>query len=130
MKPLFVDDSIEVLELARSYFLNELAIDLRITRDELEALRMVATREVDLLIADNELRPGSGMDLYKAIREFDDSIPFVLVALYPPTERIRLFLAETGVPVVYKNDMGAGFLESLRRAVMSFSGGQRGMAIG
>lgn len=119
MKPLFVDDSVEVLELARFYFLNELAIDLRITRDELEAVRMVASREVDLLIADHELRPGGGMGLYNAIREFDARIPFVLVSLYPPSDQVRRFLAETGVSVVYKNDIAERFLDSLRRAVMS-----------
>jgi len=121
MKPLFVDDSFEVLELVRSYFQNELCIDLHTTRDELEVLRLVASKEVDVLIVDNDLRPGSGIDLYAAVRNLDSDIPFVLVALYPPTDRVRRFVLKEGVPMVYKNDMGAGFLESLRKVVMSLS---------
>ena len=119
MKLLYIDDSIEILELVSQYLSDYANFTILVTNDEHEALSLIAERVIDLVVTEVDLRPVSGIELYRTTRTIAPDMPFIFVTTYPPAPRLRELLEqEQALRVVYKDGYAGSFLPTLRRTVL------------
>ncbi|MDG0808411.1 response regulator [Cohnella rhizosphaerae] len=70
----------------------ELQVELNVAAecyDGREALRRIAERKPDVVFTDIQMTALSGIDLARAIREFDAELPVVVVSAYPSFDYVR-----------------------------------------
>ena len=81
---LFVEDNEDTLALV-SLLLNQAGIGHTTARTMSDALTISREEKFDLILLDNRLPDGDGVDLCKLIREFDQKTPIVFytAAAYP-----------------------------------------------
>lgn len=106
-----------MLDLVSLYFSGLKNINLRVTSDPYEALRLVEDGAVDLVACEYDFRPFGGIWMFRSVRDRVPNMPFVFVTLKPPSPKlIELLRSERNVRAVYKNLSGGGFLPALRSA--------------
>lgn len=64
---LYVDDEVELLELAKSFFEDE-SVPLEICPDFHQALSLVKATQYDVIISDARMPSGSGQELFHILR--------------------------------------------------------------
>lgn len=68
MKILYVDDELDLLELAATFFADE-NLPLDTAPDVPEALELIRKNRYDVIVADLRMPSGTGMDLIRRARE-------------------------------------------------------------
>lgn len=67
MKVLYVDDEVDLLEIARDFFLDE-QIHLDTSSEFHEALKLAKENSYDVIISDANMPTGTGFDLFRILR--------------------------------------------------------------
>ena len=75
---LLVDDDGAILELTQTYLESDGDIFTKTTCSALEAIKLLARWDYDLVISDYSMPGGSGIDLLKALRRRGNKVPFIL----------------------------------------------------
>jgi DNA-binding NtrC family response regulator len=75
---LFVDDDKQILEIVQSY-LNRLGYKILVADSGVEALDMIKRKGIDIVFSDLVMPGLDGIDLLKAIKDFDPDIEVVIV---------------------------------------------------
>lgn len=103
---LVVDDEPDILELMEIYLEESLpSVDVvRATSGE-DALEVLQSRHVDMVISDFRMPRMDGIELLARIRESHKDIPRVLYTAYADPDLERRALEEAGVEEVYRKDL-------------------------
>jgi CheY-like chemotaxis protein len=77
---LFVEDALDICQMYH-FFFDDLFNEVYEAHDGLEALQLLKdeNKRVDLILTDQLMPNMNGLDMIKAVREFNDRIPIILV---------------------------------------------------
>lgn len=76
---LVIDDDIAILDCIRMSLQSEKDYTVTTTRDPEQALQMIYDNDFATVISDVKMEKLSGLDVLKAVREYDDRIPVILI---------------------------------------------------
>jgi DNA-binding NtrC family response regulator len=117
MRSIYVDDCCSLLDLVSDYFASLDNLQLVVTNDPDEALRLIGDSVVSLVAYAYDLRPCGGPELFRAVRDLVPDLSFLFVTSYPSPQRLNeLVRSERNVRAAYKNE-AKGFLPALRSAL-------------
>ncbi len=83
---LSVDDEPDMLKLMSMIIREKTPYEITTTNNPLEALELIRKGGFDIVIADLKMPGVDGIQLLKAIREFDEDIPVIIVTAYGTVE--------------------------------------------
>jgi CheY-like chemotaxis protein len=111
-----VDDESNALTL-RSLVLEKAGYSVVTASSSAEALRVLATRAVDLVLSDQLMPGGTGTDLARQVKARHPNLPFVIISgvneLPPDSTCADLFLSKVEGPVAMCDKI-SGVLERFR----------------
>ncbi|MDJ0722417.1 MAG: response regulator, partial [Desulfobacterales bacterium] len=84
---LIVEDEIDLLHGLQRTIPLEIDCEVRIAASAREALAILETEPVDLLLADIQMPEMSGMELLRRTRRIDDAITIVMMTAYGTIEQ-------------------------------------------
>jgi len=76
---LVIDDDLSILDCIRLSLKQERAYSIEVSQDPEIALQMVYDRDFAVVISDLTMPHLSGLDVLKAVREYDEKIPVILI---------------------------------------------------
>src|SRR4051812_26070453 len=76
---LCVEDDLDTQEMLR-VLLCELGYSFEVAGTHADALRMIREKNITLVLLDNILPDGNGLELCRQVREFDKQLPIVFVS--------------------------------------------------
>jgi len=80
-KVLFLDDEESILNTYRRMIRN-IDVEGFFAKDSIEAQRILDRNTIDLIISDYRLQQETGLDLLRAVRLYNDSVPMIIISGY------------------------------------------------
>ena len=84
---LVVDDDKFVLEIIKDFLCNSYQVFT--ASMGYEALRIIHDHSIDLLTVDFMMPEMTGFDLLREIRQFNETLPYIVISGYPPSELMK-----------------------------------------
>ena len=83
---LAVDDEPDMLKLISMIIREKTQYEIVTTNNPVEAVQIVKQGKFDLVIADLKMPGLDGVNLIKAVREFDEDVPIIILTAYGTVE--------------------------------------------
>jgi len=80
-KVLFLDDEESILNTYRRMIRN-IDVEGFFAKDSIEAQRILDRNTIDLIISDYRLQQETGLDLLRAVRLYNDTVPMIIISGY------------------------------------------------
>lgn len=115
---LHVDDEAEFIEMVTLKFVGE-PIEIIGETSAPEAFQRISkdSKSIDCIISDFHMRDQDGLDLYQAVRQLDEDIPFIFFTS-KSLDEIPIDIPEDSVTAFVKKN-GPGQLDALSDSVLS-----------
>jgi DNA-binding NtrC family response regulator len=116
---LLVDDEQEIIDVLREYL--EKNHDVGSAFDGATALDLVRTRRLDLILLDYSMPGINGVDVLKAVKEIDSTIPIIIITANP-TNAVAAEVLKRGAFSYFPKPFDLRYLDHLTAAALSDGG--------